>query len=249
MALTITQHKSLSKYTTYQKDQKDQKDIIYETHDTVTDVKEVYNMIAKDFDRTRYKIWKGVQEFIDSIPSASLVGDIGCGNGKNMLSRKDLNFKGCDISEEFVKICTNKKLDVIEGSILDIPFESNYFEYAVCIAVIHHLRTREERIKALSEIIRVLKPGGQVLIYVWSLNQDEKPQIKKKLTGDSQDQMIEFKTLEYKVYKRFYHMYKENEIVEELNEITQHDPELKTKTKIIKMFNDSGNECIVISKI
>jgi alkylated DNA repair protein alkB family protein 8 len=63
------------------------------------DIQNVYDNIAKDFDRTRYKIWPEIKKFINNLDSNSLVGDIGCGNGKNMLPiRKDLIFKGIDLS-------------------------------------------------------------------------------------------------------------------------------------------------------
>jgi alkylated DNA repair protein alkB family protein 8 len=66
-------------------------------------VKESYNQIAKDFDRTRYNHWGSVKRFINSLPSNSLILDAGCGNGKNMLF-ENMQFIGCDISEELVKI-------------------------------------------------------------------------------------------------------------------------------------------------
>ena len=62
-------------------------------------VKQIYDKIANEFDNTRYRPWTCVENFLDSIPPNSNIGDIGCGNGKNMLYRKDCNNYGCDFSE------------------------------------------------------------------------------------------------------------------------------------------------------
>lgn len=71
-------------------------------------VKDVYNSIAQHFSHTRYKPWPSVKKFIDSLPEHSLVGDIGCGNGKYIFCREDLNFIGLDIAIRFAEICREK---------------------------------------------------------------------------------------------------------------------------------------------
>lgn len=48
-------------------------------------VKNVYNSISEHFSHTRYKPWPSVKEYLMKIPENSLVGDIGCGNGKYMI--------------------------------------------------------------------------------------------------------------------------------------------------------------------
>ena len=131
-------------------------------------VKDVYNKIANEFNNTRYRPWTCVENFLDNIPKNSIIGDIGCGNGKNMLYRKDCTNIGCDFSENLVKICLEKNLNVISGDILNIPFKDNTFDYTICIAVIHHLSTNEKRKNAISELLRVTKPNGKILILVWA---------------------------------------------------------------------------------
>ena len=39
------------------------------------------------------------------------------------------------------------------------------------IAVIHHMATHERRRYAIEECIRVLKPGGRLLLCVWAYEQ------------------------------------------------------------------------------
>ena len=108
----------------------------------MSEIKNVYSKISKEFNRTRWNVWPNVGKFIDSFKSNTINGDIGCGNGKNMLHRtKDIKFVGVDICPEFLDICVNKKLEVIKGDILNIPISDNYFDNTICIAVIHHFKT------------------------------------------------------------------------------------------------------------
>ena len=126
-------------------------------------VKDIYNKIANEFDNTRYRPWSCVESFLGNVPENSSIGDIGCGNGKNMLFRKDCINYGCDFSNSLVKICNKKGLNVINGDTLNIPFNDNSFDYTLSIAVIHHLSTEEKRKKAITELIRVTKPNGKIL--------------------------------------------------------------------------------------
>lgn len=204
----------------------------------MTDIKDVYNYIAHTFDKTRFSVWKGVREFLDGLPSGSLVGDIGCGNGKNMLYRKDLFYKGYDISSEFVKICKMKGLDAKVDNILNLDIPSNSFDSTICIAVIHHLEQREERIKALSELIRVTKRDGKSLVYVWAY---EQPSDSKRIfkVGDN---LVPFH-LDGKVVERFYHIYFSGELESEIKSIKNFD------FIIEKVFYELGNWCAIIKKL
>ncbi len=51
----------------------------------------------------------------------------------------------------------------IVGDIHDLPFAENSRDAILCLAVLEHV---ENPIKAVSELHRVLKPGGKLLLYV-----------------------------------------------------------------------------------
>ena len=108
-----------------------------------------------------------------TIREYSKILDLGCGNGRNM-TYENMIFTGYDSSEEFIQICKSKGLDAVEGDMCNLPFETNSFDHIICIASFHHLITTERREKALEEMVRILKPGGKILLSVWSKTQPKK---------------------------------------------------------------------------
>ena len=101
--------------------------------------------------------------------------DIGCGSGRNLLPFAKAGFDcyGIDFSEEMLKHAaefgkTNKiKLKLKYGRAQFIPFPTKSFDYAMSIAVLHHLK-KEDHLRALSEMFRVLKNNGKAVITVWN---------------------------------------------------------------------------------
>jgi SAM-dependent methyltransferase len=200
-------------------------------------VAQVYNQIAGDFSKTRYRMWPCVERFINGLPIGVSVCEVGCGNGKNLLSRKgELVYSGVDISQEMVRICREDRgLAVVEGDIRNVPFPDAAFDHTMSVAVIHHLSERLDRIQAIRELLRITKPGGTVdpvsetqgrgttvhlngtvFITVWAFNQpkDSMRQFTK------QDELVGFTARDSgEVHYRQYHLYQPGELESEIGEI------------------------------
>lgn len=131
-----------------------------------------YDIHATDFSKSRFRIWPLIRKFLDSLPPNSKVLDIGCGNGKNMTYRQDLQLYGLEYSQALTDICVQKGLNVVQGDARTLPFEDITFDAVIMIAVIHHIEPQEHH-KVLSEINRVLCPGGKCLITNWAVEQPE----------------------------------------------------------------------------
>ncbi len=203
------------------------------------EVEQVYNNIAKEFSNSRYRVWSGVKKFLDLLPINTTNGDIGCGNGKNMMYRTDISFTGYDISDELIKICLERNLNVHKGNILNLPITDNYFDNTISIAVIHHLEKQEDRIKALSELLRITKPRGKILVYVWSFLQDNTSY--HKFT--QQDTFVSFKNKDGIVFNRFYHLYVEGELEYEINTLKS------IYNFTIESYNEKNNWYCIINKL
>ena len=129
-----------------------------------------YDIHAKDFSKSRFHIWPLVKNFLDSLFTNSKVLDIGCGNGKNMLYRSDLNITGLEYSESLCNICIQRNLNVIQGDARTLPFKDNTFDAIIMIAVIHHINP-EEHFKVLNEIKKVIKSEDKCIITNWAVEQ------------------------------------------------------------------------------
>ena len=194
------------------------------------DVKKFYNTNSNDFSNTRYSIWNVIKKFNNSINPNSNILDAGCGNGKNMvyLQNEGHNLIGIDFSDGLLNICKKKNLNVQNSDLRDLPFNNNTFDYVISIAVIHHLKTETDRIKALNELLRVTKKGGKVLFTMWALEQDYSSK-RKMILGDN---YIPFKGI-----IRYYHIYDKDGIIN-----------LTNKFKVENIFYDKSNWNIILQK-
>jgi SAM-dependent methyltransferase len=57
------------------------------------------------------------------------------------------------------------RVEVETGDIARLPFADASFDVVVSMTVIHNIPSRERRDQALSELVRVLKPGGRMAIF------------------------------------------------------------------------------------
>ncbi|VEU19753.1 DEKNAAC100064 [Brettanomyces naardenensis] len=203
-------------------------------------VHDVYNQIASHFSQTRYKPWPLVSQFLEGLPKYSLGVDVGCGNGKYLNVDQDLYIVGSDYSTGLISQAMSlhrgeSSNDVMVADGLHLPHPSLRFDFAISIAVVHHFSTRSRRQDAIREILRVLKPEGQALIYCWALEQENSRRGYHE--GMNQDVLVPWVLLKRKKKKdrkpvkedvsvkddqesprtkmRYYHLYKEGELPED----------------------------------
>jgi len=136
-----------------------------------------YNAIAQDFDVARQTAWPEFESLAPYIKEGTKILDIGCGNGRlyDYISSKfkvqSSKYIGVDQSEELIKIACKNYPDVNfqVADVFDLPFRDREFDVAAGIAFLHHIPSRELRVKCLKEIYRVLKPGGILFLTNWNL--------------------------------------------------------------------------------
>ena len=107
-----------------------------------------------------------------------LVLDIGCGEGRHSLGLyvdREVNAIGIDLSMEDLKIAKSRIKDFTVtdtnksscafgvGDIQSLPFKDNAYDAVICSEVLEHLESLDN---AVSEIVRVLKPGGVLAVSV-----------------------------------------------------------------------------------
>jgi SAM-dependent methyltransferase len=114
--------------------------------------------------RGRRRVIERTIERLDLPPRARIL-DAGCGSGRNMVDlARHGDVTGVEISEASVELARGRHVgEVVEGSVMEMPFASDSFDLAVCLDVVEHLR--DDR-AALRELRRVLAPGGALLVTV-----------------------------------------------------------------------------------
>lgn len=102
-----------------------------------------------------------VRRWLDRLPPATRVLDAGCGEGVLVGEYADrLAIEGVDANYT--------SAHVRAGSVTALPYGDGSFDRALCLDVLEHLAYDDQR-QALSELRRVLRPGGEVLISVPNL--------------------------------------------------------------------------------
>lgn len=212
---------------------------IEETH-----VVDVYSKIASHFDSTRAHQWWWITEFITMINDATYekkkVLDIGCGNGRNMdgFSNDTTTVYGIDNCLAFVNLLQERGKYVLYADMTSIPFQDKYFDFLLSIASFHHLASEERRLRALSEMKRIIKPNGLLLLSVWSRVQPPKTKQSREIT-DFGDILITWNRFG-EIYQRYYYIFR----IQELRVLFD-----KTGWSIEKHFWDYGNEIFVLKSL
>jgi ubiquinone/menaquinone biosynthesis C-methylase UbiE len=107
----------------------------------------------------------------------SKILEIGCGMGTHaeLLCKnvQDIDYTGIDITKRAVEL-TKKRFElkningkVIQADAESMPFENETFDYVWSWGVIHHSKNTES---IITEIWRVLKPGGKCNIMIYNKN-------------------------------------------------------------------------------
>jgi cyclopropane fatty-acyl-phospholipid synthase-like methyltransferase len=97
----------------------------------------------------------------DNVRAGSSVLDLGCGAGMlALLKRKGVTLTGVDLSPECALAARRNGYDTTMSSKLShLPFADATFDYVVSLDVLGHIGF-EEKDAVLSEVKRVLRPGG-----------------------------------------------------------------------------------------
>lgn len=133
-------------------------------------VKSTYELIADDFSKTRYKKWPKVDEFLHTLSKDALLLDVGCGNGKYLDNLGTFNI-GCDISSSLLKICKERRFEVLNCDMRRIPFREGRFDALICIAALHHIVSHEARAECVKSMLDLLVNNGLLYLQVWAFEQ------------------------------------------------------------------------------
>jgi tRNA (uracil-5-)-methyltransferase TRM9 len=166
---------------------------------------QVWNKIAEPWSKFRQNPPKEIIDFIKDKKGKLL--DIGCGSGRNMIKQESLEYYGCDFSETMLKFAKQNaeklemKARLSKFNAEKLGFDDEFFDNALFISTLHCIDNSTLRRKALQELYRVLKQGGEAMISVWDKESYSKT---KKIEG--KEGFIDWPK-DGKNYKRYYYFY------------------------------------------
>ena len=102
-----------------------------------------------------------VRRYLNALPPATRVLDAGCGEGilvEEYATRLDIMGVDANYSSE----------RVTHGSVTALPLPDASFDRALCLDVLEHL-SYEDQPRALAELFRILRPGGELFVSVPNL--------------------------------------------------------------------------------
>ncbi len=174
---------------------------------------------------------------------AGSVLNIGCGHGADFVPLKGMELLGLDNSKEMLSNAMKYsekfqfKVSLACGDAVHLPFKDSSFDFAIGIAVYHHLRGLRE--EGFRELYRVLKGGGEAFITVWNKTQP-------RFIFSGKEAIVPWGK---ERRERYYYLYSYGELERSLRsagfEVLKMFPE-KRYTLPIKHF--SRNICALVSK-
>ncbi len=138
--------------------------------------KDVFDQIAPGWYNFRhFSIFRAELEALAHRWRQGKLLNVGCAHGPDFLPfRQGFELYGVDFSAEMLKLARrySEKFDfTVNLSVADfcyLPYPDETFDWAISVAAYHHIKGEEERLKALHELRRVLKPGGEAFVTVWN---------------------------------------------------------------------------------
>jgi len=141
----------------------------WEEHWHKQDVKKQVEQVEKD--SVTLIVWGWIQHATEERQNPRIL-DGGCGTGRYLVYFGKLGYDiiGADNSANAVRVAKNfdANLKVVQASVLDLPFDSQSFDYYLSFGVLEHFIDGPEQ--GLREAYRVLKKDGMLFLSVPFMN-------------------------------------------------------------------------------
>ncbi|MFB6079435.1 MAG: class I SAM-dependent methyltransferase [Haloferacaceae archaeon] len=176
----------------------------------------VFDDIAEEFARTRDRPWAEVSAFVADVPRGRVALDVGCANGRHvpgLLDRFEV-VVGVDFSRALLSIArsAHPAASFVRGEATAFPIADRACEVALCVAVLHHLPSTDERAALLAELSRVLAPGGAALIGVWAIEHPAFDGEREAIRANDNDTYVPWTADDGTTHDRYYHVFERDDL-------------------------------------
>lgn len=135
--------------------------------DEAAEARAAWEAIAPHYAAARQQPWPLVVDFLEGLPPGARVLDVGAGSGRHARAARDrgLGAVALDAVRAFAP--------GVQGDAARLPLRDASCDAVLLVAVLGTLPLRRDRVAALREARRVLRPGGALLATVWAKWQDD----------------------------------------------------------------------------
>lgn len=114
--------------------------------------------------------WARIATGLDQTTDNKLL-EVGCGGSPEVRMLEycseyvgtDFSSKGLHVATEMLK-SADAKVTLTEADAVALPFEDNSFDVVYSAHMIYHIKDRAAQVGALNEMLRVLRPGGRLIL-------------------------------------------------------------------------------------
>ncbi|HID53555.1 MAG TPA: class I SAM-dependent methyltransferase [Anaerolineae bacterium] len=134
-----------------------------------------YNSFAESFSQTRRPINPGFDRLLAALPGSPVdLLDVGCGNGRfgHYLRQKRAlrSYVGVDFSGKLLQIAQEMSGGIVYQRDLSRPDSLaglGQFDVVACLAALHHIPGRENRVQLLREMGQRVREDGRIFLSTW----------------------------------------------------------------------------------
>ena len=166
---------------------------------------QIWNAIASEWHKYKTIPAKHTIEFLKKTYGNVL--DLGSGSGRHLVKIKKGKMYLVDFSKKMLELAEKKSkeekinAEIKQANIWKIPYENEFFDFAICISALHCVKGLKNREKTIKELYRVLKKGGKAEIGVWNIKS-------KRFKNSKKEKYIRWTDKG----KRYYYLYDEKEV-------------------------------------
>jgi ubiquinone/menaquinone biosynthesis C-methylase UbiE len=139
-------------------------------------VRDVFDQIAPGWYNFRHRsIFRRELESLAERWSGGCLLNLGCAHGPDFTPfASNFELHGVDLSGEMLRFARKYaqkfefRVNLAQADVRSLPYGDSTFDHAISVATYHHVEGEAERLAALRELNRVLKPGGEAFITVWN---------------------------------------------------------------------------------
>ena len=128
------------------------------------------------------------------VPPPRRVVDVGCGTGTLTAKLASLGYDvvGLDPSRGMLDVLRSRApgIRAVQGSATELPFDDEAFDLSLSVATMHHIADPQAVRAGLMEMVRVVKPGGRILVWDHNPRNPYWPYLMKRVPQDTGEERL-----------------------------------------------------------